>query len=147
MVVSLGIISLFGMPAQAEMPELPRGKGDACVAPTEVMRRDHMKFLLHKRDRTVYEGIRTPEFSLVKCVDCHVQKSHEGGFIPVDAPGQFCEVCHTYTSVRMDCFECHATKPDSGSVPGNDALSGVHRPGSLSILSYRGSSGMRTGWD
>ena len=35
------------------------------------------------------------------------------GAIPVNAPGQFCESCHTYAAVKMDCFECHATVPDA----------------------------------
>ncbi len=93
-------------------PQLPRGKGEQCVEPTDVMRRDHMKFLLHQRDRTVHQGVRSKSHSLAGCVDCHVQTNNEGGYIPVDAPEQFCEACHTYASIKLDCFECHATKPD-----------------------------------
>jgi hypothetical protein len=26
------------------------------------------------------------------------------------APGDFCVSCHTYAAVRIDCFECHASK-------------------------------------
>lgn len=127
--------------ASADPPALPRGKGDACVAPTGEMRRDHMEFLLHQRDRTVHEGIRTPRFSLVECVDCHVQRNTEGTFIPVDAPEQFCEICHTYASVRMDCFECHAATPDSGSRGGNAAASGVHTGEALGVMSFRTANG------
>ncbi len=130
-------MGLTPMTVSADRPALPRGQGDACVAPTEVMRRDHMKFLLHQRDLTVHQGIRTPRFSLVGCVDCHVQRNLEGGFIPVDAPDQFCEVCHTYTSVQMDCFECHATTPDSGTAHGNAARSAVHIGDRLSVMFYR----------
>ena len=32
-------------------------RGEACVAPTGEMRRDHMKMLLHQRDRTMRQGI------------------------------------------------------------------------------------------
>ncbi len=100
--------------ALADPPELPRGRGDACVAPTDVMRREHMDFLLHQRDRTVHEGIRTARFSLSGCVDCHVQQNVDGSYIPVDAPEQFCDTCHRYASVKLDCFECHATTPSTG---------------------------------
>ncbi|MYH91451.1 MAG: sulfur reduction protein DsrJ, partial [Gammaproteobacteria bacterium] len=61
------ILALVSPAASADLPELPRGKGDACVAPTDEMRRDHMDFLLHQRDLTVHDGIRTPRFSLVEC--------------------------------------------------------------------------------
>ncbi|NKB76110.1 MAG: hypothetical protein GKR96_03455 [Gammaproteobacteria bacterium] len=83
-----------------------------CVEPTDIMRRDHMNFLLHQRDKTVREGIRTKQHSLKGCVDCHVKNNDQGEFIPVNAPEQFCAACHTYTSVKIDCFECHATTPD-----------------------------------
>jgi len=94
------------------MPTITKGKGKECVAPTDVMRRDHMKFLQHQRDATVREGIRTTRFSLTGCVACHVQRDAQGKAIPINAPGQFCEACHRYTAVRMDCFQCHATTPD-----------------------------------
>lgn len=94
-------------------PELKinRSKGDQCVEPAEVMRRDHMEFLLHKRDETMYKGIRTEKYSLKECINCHANKDEQGDYIPVNAPGEFCQSCHTYTSVKLDCFECHATKP------------------------------------
>ncbi|GMQ95874.1 MAG: hypothetical protein BMS9Abin14_344 [Gammaproteobacteria bacterium] len=94
------------------MPIITKGKGPQCVEPTDVMRRDHMKFLLQQRDATVREGIRTKKYSLTGCVACHVQRDAQGQAIPINAPGQFCEACHRYTAVRMDCFECHATTPD-----------------------------------
>ena len=94
----------------------PRGKGEACVEPTELMRKEHMTFLLHQRDQTVYQGIRTQKHSLTGCIDCHVQSDSQGRFIPVDAPGQFCQACHTFASVELDCFECHRTTPDSDAM-------------------------------
>ena len=54
-------------------------KGEVCVEPTEVMRKYHMDFLLHQRDKTVHQGIRTKNHSLVNCIDCHVQKNTQGG--------------------------------------------------------------------
>ncbi len=82
-----------------------------CVEPTEVMRKDHMTFLWHQRDRTVREGIRTKRYSLAGCVDCHVSTDRSGKPIPIDAPGQFCQSCHAYVGVQMDCFQCHVTTP------------------------------------
>ncbi len=45
-------------------------------------------------------------------MECHVQSNSQGEFIPVNATQQFCEVCHGFASVKIDCFECHATTPD-----------------------------------
>ncbi len=92
--------------------EIPRAvMGESCVAPVEVMRREHMTLLFHQRDRTMYAGERDAEHSLTGCLSCHTQKDARGAYIPVNAPGQFCEECHSYTAVKMDCFECHATTP------------------------------------
>jgi hypothetical protein len=77
----------------------------ACVEPTEVMRRNHMKFLLHQRDRTVREGVRTTRHSLKECVECHASRA-TGSVLGRDG---FCESCHRYASVSIDCFECHAS--------------------------------------
>jgi len=94
-------------------PELKinRANGDECVLPAEEIRKDHMKHLNHQRDDTMYDGIRTKQFSLKECINCHANKDEEGKYIPVNAPGEFCQTCHAYTSVKLDCFECHATKP------------------------------------
>lgn len=87
--------------------------GDACVKETQWMRRNHMELLKHDRDRTLRQGIRPVEGSLKGCVDCHSNKSEQGHYIPVNAEGEFCSGCHSYTAVSIDCFECHATKPDT----------------------------------
>jgi hypothetical protein len=85
------------------MPVVKIEKGEACVAPTGEMRRDHMKMLLHQRDRTVRQGIRESRFSLKNCVDCHASRE-TGSVLGKDG---FCSTCHAYASVSMDCFECH----------------------------------------
>jgi hypothetical protein len=82
-------------------------KPGECVEPTAVMRRDHMKFLLHQRDRTVHQGIRTKPHSFAGCVDCHAS-SRTGSVL---GERGFCQSCHTYAGVRLDCFECHAATP------------------------------------
>ena len=102
------------------MPTISKGQGEQCVEPTPIMRRDHMTFLLHQRDATVRSGIRTRKHSLIGCVQCHVKNEADGRFIPIDAPGQFCDGCHRYAAVEIDCFQCPATTPDSGS--------GMHSP-------------------
>ena len=89
----------------------PASKGEQCVEPVDVMRREHMRFLRHQRDDTVHAGIRGAKHSLVGCIDCHAQRDSLGAVIPVNAEGQFCASCHRFAGVRMDCFECHATVP------------------------------------
>lgn len=93
------------------LPAIPQAEGEACVEPTEVMRREHMNFLVHQRDNTVYGGIRGAKHSLVGCIDCHVQTDAGGAAVPINAEGQFCQSCHGFAGVRMDCFGCHATVP------------------------------------
>ena len=86
-------------------------RGEACVEPLPVIRRDHMKFLMHQRDETVHRGIRSARHSLVGCIDCHAAKGEAGQWVRIDAPGQFCASCHAYAAVKIDCFECHAALP------------------------------------
>lgn len=104
------------------MLELPRGKGETCVEPLDVMRRNHMDFLNHERDLTVRGGIRGRKHSLTGCIACHAQRAAggQGDFIRIDAPGQFCSTCHEFTGVKMDCFECHAAVP-AGDPPRDHA--------------------------
>jgi hypothetical protein len=77
----------------------------SCVEPTAVMRKDHMKFLLHQRDRTLRQGFRETRHSLKNCVECHAS-SASGSVLGAEG---FCESCHRYASVSIDCFECHAS--------------------------------------
>jgi hypothetical protein len=100
-----------GDSAGVPKPQLPRADATACVEPTQVMRRDHMKFLLHQRDRTVYKAERDSRHSLKGCVACHAQSDASGQALSVNADGQFCSECHTYSAVKIDCFECHASRP------------------------------------
>ncbi len=94
------------------LPEIPRGKGESCVRPTDDMRRNHMKYILHQRDETVHEGYRDPQFSLVECINCHATKNEQGEWASVKTPEHFCSACHTYAAVKIDCFQCHADKPE-----------------------------------
>jgi hypothetical protein len=74
------------------------------------MRRNHMKLLKHQRDDTMHGGIRTGKYSLKECVACHASQSNQS--VNAEA-GNFCQSCHLYAAVKIDCFECHANKPDT----------------------------------
>ncbi len=87
-------------------------KLEACAAPTEDMRRNHMDYLFHKRDQTMYKGIRTADFSLRECIDCHVSRPVADEFVPINAKGEFCESCHEEVGQKIDCFSCHRSTPD-----------------------------------
>ena len=108
LVALLGGASLAGSAEPAaggvEQPVIKIEKSGDCVAPTAEMRRNHMKMLLHQRDRTMHEGIRTPRFSLKQCVECHAS-SKTGSVLGQEG---FCSSCHAYASVTIDCFECHS---------------------------------------
>ena len=87
-------------------------KGDLCVEPREVMLRDHMKLILHQRDKTVHDGLRTTKHSFKNCVDCHAD-TKTGSVLGKEG---FCESCHTYASVKIDCFECHSSMRETSVV-------------------------------
>ena len=53
-------------PTRVPLPAAKAVKGEKCVEPTEVMRRDHMQMVLHQRDDTMHQGIRTVKHSLKK---------------------------------------------------------------------------------
>jgi len=106
---------------------------DSCVAPTAEMRRYHMLYLTHDRNQTVRQGKRDIKYSLSACVDCHAAKDDKGGYLPVNAEGQFCDSCHNYAAVEPVCFQCHRKVPE-GSRPTLGAAagdSGVHAFGLL----------------
>ena len=117
-VVLTGLAGLGPVAAHAEGktgagPHYPLPKGaKKCIRDTAFMRRNHMKLLLHKRDLTMHQGIRTKDASLKECVSCHAAKDATGKAIPVNAPGQFCASCHEYAAVSITCFECHRTTPE-----------------------------------
>ncbi|MGE5547106.1 MAG: cytochrome c3 family protein [Solirubrobacterales bacterium] len=95
-------------------PAIPKASG-SCVEDSQVMRRNHMDFLKHQRDETLRNGIRGAKHSLKDCVSCHVQKGADGKALPVNAEGQFCQSCHSYAAVSVDCFQCHATTPSGAA--------------------------------
>jgi len=90
-------------------PAKPANASD-CVEPVDIMRRDHMNFLLHQRDATVLEGKRDGKYSLVGCMDCHNATEPAETVVRYPDPQHFCAGCHLYASVKIDCFECHADR-------------------------------------
>ena len=99
-------------------PRIPRGQGEHCVADTQFMRRNHMTLLMHQRDETVRQGIRGKQYSLQECINCHVVEGAQARPVTITSPQHFCRSCHDYAAVKIDCFECHASRPQAGLVAG-----------------------------
>lgn len=93
------------------LPYIPKGKGDQCVEDTEFMRRNHMNLLMHQRDATMHQGIRTKKHSLKECIACHAVEGDDGQPVTVADERHFCRSCHEYAAVKPDCFSCHASTP------------------------------------
>jgi hypothetical protein len=93
---------------KAAQPVIELARGGQCVEDPATMRRNHMKFLKHQRVDTMRSGIRSAKYSLKACVECHA--SQKTGSVNV-SDTNFCQSCHSYAAVQIDCFECHANKP------------------------------------
>ncbi len=124
------VLGLAGSAIAGDVPvPVPaKGAGEACVADTDYMRRYHMTMLKHQRDDTVHDGIRTERFSLKGCIDCHAVEGDESKPVKITDSRHFCRSCHDYAAVRVDCFECHSSVPES-----KDAAS-APRPGDVAAL-------------
>lgn len=107
------------------LPVIPQAQGDGCVEDTDFIRRNHMALLKHKRDETTRKGIRTKQDSLKECVDCHAVLGPDEIPVTADSPEYFCSSCHEYAAVKIDCFQCHSSKPEPGVQPAD------HQPGSV----------------
>jgi predicted CXXCH cytochrome family protein len=92
-------------------PEIAKGEGEACVRETAFMRSNHMDLLLHQRDQTMREGIRPERESLKACLTCHAVRDAGGQPVTAEDPKHFCRACHDYAAVRVDCFQCHDSRP------------------------------------
>ncbi|MGB5831153.1 MAG: sulfur reduction protein DsrJ [Thiohalocapsa sp.] len=120
--VVMGLVwALFALAVQAEdvggfvLESSKAATLDNCVEPTEYMRRNHMELIRHQRDTTVYGGIRSTKHSMAGCVTCHVGYGSDRQPLPVNGDHQFCEACHDYVAVTLNCFDCHATVPEGES--------------------------------
>ena len=108
----------------------PAAKGAECIRDTDFMRRNHMMLLKHKRDVTVHDGERTADASLKECITCHAVNGDDGKPVTVADERHFCRSCHDYAAVKVDCFECHASRPE---ITGAAAMS-VPDPHEVSAL-------------
>ena len=116
------------------LPKPSRGQGEKCVADTNWMRRNHMKALNHQRDDTVHDGIRTPRFSLKGCIECHAVKAADGKPVTAASDKHFCRTCHDYAAVRIDCFECHASRLGEKATTGGNTGSARPERTDISVL-------------
>ena len=112
-VACLGAMAFTAIPsmqavAGVDLPKLEHGKGDKCVDDVAFIRRHHPDLLKHHRDETVRLGIRTTKYSLKKCVECHA--GSKTGSV-ASSKEDFCVACHRYAGAKLDCWDCHATKP------------------------------------
>ena len=116
-VLASGSLYAHGDEEHAEGPLKAHSKvtaqGDKCVRDEEIMRRQHFEFILHQRDNTLRKGIRTSQYSLKNCVNCHADPKTKS----VLGEKGFCQECHSYAAVKIDCFSCHTDKADPGVKP------------------------------
>ena len=120
-VLPLGALLATFTAAMADglLPDIPEAQDrfsetQGCVEETQDMRVNHMEYILHQRDETVHEGIRDKQHSLVECINCHVSDAADAP--RVSSEKHFCNSCHTYAAVSIDCFQCHADRPvETGS--------------------------------
>ena len=112
--LSLGtVIASEGHDEEAKSGRTPKPtivieKGDKCVEDEDFMRKNHMKLLKHQRDETMHKGIRTEKYSLQNCINCHASSKNNS---VLGSNENFCQSCHTYAAVKLDCWDCHASKP------------------------------------
>ena len=91
-------------PAAPELPKPTNGSTE-CVETIEFMRTNHMNLLDQWRDTVVRDDVRTYTSEMSgktytmsltdTCLGCHTKKD------------QFCDACHTYSSVDPYCWGCH----------------------------------------
>jgi len=121
LVILVGLTALPVISTAGDLgPVPPKAKENAsektkCIRPVTEMRKNHMEFLLHKRDKTLREGVRTKADSLVECIDCHVTPNEKGEYARIGEDGHFCSSCHNYAAVNIDCFDCHSDLPEDAA--------------------------------
>jgi hypothetical protein len=111
-VLTAGVLAAPSGGQRTPVPAVEPALRGPCVADPATMRRDHPDMLRHQRDATVHQGIRGAKASLKGCIDCHA--SRQTGSVAT-AQTDFCVACHSYAAVKVDCFECHASKPLQGA--------------------------------
>jgi hypothetical protein len=122
--LAAGVAGAAGAPApgSVQRPALDAPRGERCVEDTQLMRRSHMEMLKHQRDRTVHLGIRGTPHSLSGCIECHANRN-DGSVLGSDR--HFCQGCHSYAAVRLDCFECHSSRTRAAQATAAGIASGA----------------------
>lgn len=114
LIVGLAVSATAYADGGVPLPSPAKAVGDACVEPTDVMRRNHMDFLKQQRDETMHLGVRSGKYGLNGCIECHAADDPK-------APGAaksvepFCGECHDYAAVKLDCWSCHTPKLGEGT--------------------------------
>ena len=153
--IAIPALVLAGVPVAAmagdvPLPEVPQARAkvsatQGCVEPTQEMRKNHMNYILHQRDKTMYDGIRTRQYSLEECINCHVSPGADGAIPGADSHEHFCNSCHAYAAVHIDCFQCHADRPTRDSqIPGLDQRSAMHRKAAAATTSLSTTAASQT---
>ncbi len=107
--------STFGL-KEVPKPELKVNKtlaGASDPAGTDFIRKYHRTYLKEGRDKTVREGVRGTNQSLLKCTECHTTR------------GKFCKECHDYVGVKPNCWTCHYYPEKKNGIiqrPGNNTF-------------------------
>ena len=133
LVILVGLTALPVISTAGDLgPIPPKAKENAsektkCIRPVLEMRKNHMEFLLHKRDKTMREGVRTKADSLVECIDCHVTPNEKGEYARIGEDEHFCSSCHNYAAVNIDCFDCHSDLPEDAAKKLRSAKSPHHK--------------------
>jgi hypothetical protein len=107
-------LAASGASAGSLYPEVPKAVGAAHPEGSAYMRINHMRLLRHDRDETMRLGNRDTQYSIKECVACHAVMGPDALPISVKEEGHFCKSCHEYAAVKIDCFQCHNSKPDEG---------------------------------
>jgi hypothetical protein len=113
----LGMV-MPGYAGDSLLPEVPAAQArysdaQGCVEPTADMRKNHMKYILHQRDETMHQGVRTKQYSLVECINCHVSDAPDAP--RVSSEEHFCNSCHSYAAVRTSGTHAMPAVGKSGS--------------------------------
>lgn len=116
-IVLFGIGVMLAGPAlagDAIYPDIPKPlAGKPHPEGNTFMRVNHMDLLRHDRDLTVRDGERDTNYSLAECLTCHAVNGPDAEPVSIKSEQHFCRVCHDFAAVKVDCFQCHNSKPDA----------------------------------
>lgn len=110
----LMMAALVAAPGSAEglFPDIPKALGEPHPEGNEWWRVNHPSLLMHDRDLTVIDGIRDIDASIKTCVACHAVEGPDAAPVTIESPQHICRTCHDYVGVKIDCFQCHNSRPE-----------------------------------